>query len=117
MTLQQGSIVRALIPDAQGRNPKNRRTVLVTSTEEIASASLVVVAAITGTFDRPLSEKQIELPWTNLGHPVTGLTKPSVVVCDWLVKVPICDVRATGHRCPKSILEQILNQIPRPKVD
>lgn len=111
MPLQQGSIVWATIADEHGRNHKSRRTILVTPTQEFDASDEVVVVAITSTFDKPLPENRIELPWARHGHPVTGLTKPSVAVCDWLVRLPKAQIATTGHRCPAPLLRAVLERV------
>ena len=104
MMLVQGDIVRVTLYDPNGQNPKSRRAVVVTKTDEIDDA--VVVAAISTKFDRKnLLPEYVAIPWHRDGHPRTSLTEPSVVKCGWLREVRGCPSRLSrrqhlgkGHR-------------------
>lgn len=112
MALQQGSIIWVVVADKGGVNPKCRPAVVVTPTDEITDDDTFVVVAATSTFTKPLPENQIELPWKAGGHPVTGLYKRCVAVCDWLAEVSHSDVDSIGGIVPPAVLRKILAQIP-----
>lgn len=90
--LRQGSIVRASVNDPQGGNAKLRPLVVLTPTSEIADDALVVAAAITSQFSDPLAEDEVALPYHPAGRASTGLTKPCVAKCSWLVAIRPADV-------------------------
>jgi hypothetical protein len=85
--LRQGSIVQALVCDPQGRNPKVRPLVVITPTSEILASKLLVGVAITGQFSNPLCRDEVALPYHPGGRASSGLRKPSVAKCTWLVTV------------------------------
>jgi mRNA-degrading endonuclease toxin of MazEF toxin-antitoxin module len=110
--LQQGSIVWVRVGDQAGRNPKCRPAVILTPTNEISPGEQLVAVAVTSTFSKPLPQNQIELPWQHGGHPVTGLKKRCVAVCDWLIEVDQSAIEAIGGVAPPLVLTAILAQIP-----
>lgn len=112
MALQQGSIIWVVVSDHAGRNPKCRPAVVVTPTNEIVEGETFVVVAATSTISKPLPDNHIDLPWKADRHPVTGLFKRCVAVCDWLAEISHSDVEAVGGIVPPTVLNQILSQIP-----
>lgn len=112
MQLSQGDIVWALFPDPAGRNAKMRPAVVVTPSPEIASRLTVHVVAVTSTLTDPMPQTHVILPWHRSKHPVSGLTKRCVAVCDWIEEIERSNVKEVGGRCPRSVLEQILDRIP-----
>ena len=112
MPLQQGSIVWIATKDQAGRNSKCRPVVILSSTHDIASGKQLAGVAATGTFSKPLPTNRIELPWKNGKHPVTGLYKPCVAVCDWIVKLDQSDIVSIGGIVPDSLLAAILSMAP-----
>lgn len=111
--IRQGDIVRVCLYDPNGKNPKHRRAVVVTKTDEIESDSSFVVAAISTKFDKTkIPAHYIEIPWHRDGHVKTSLTEPSVVKCDWLDEVNFSDADKAGYLPGKhllAVLEQIAN--------
>ncbi len=89
VTLQQGRIVWIELFDPQGRNPKRRPAVILTPTNEIRAGSDVVVAAISSQTDQSPAEVSVEVPWHRDGHPRTKLNRRNIVVCTWLVTIPV----------------------------
>jgi len=84
--------------DPQGRNPKDRRPVVLTKNAELEQGEPIVVAGITGTLLPPLGPEFVELPWQNPRHPKTGLTKRCAVVCSWIAVVdPAAVIRVSGR--------------------
>jgi mRNA-degrading endonuclease toxin of MazEF toxin-antitoxin module len=90
--LRQGSIVLAWIADPQGRNPKARPLVVITPTIEILTSKQLVAVAITGHFSQPLAADEVALPYHPGGRASTGLRKPCVAKCSWLVTIQADDV-------------------------
>ncbi|MBP3959091.1 type II toxin-antitoxin system PemK/MazF family toxin [Gemmata sp. G18] len=92
--LQQGRIVWVELLDPQGRNPKRRPTVVLTPTAEIHPEGEVVVAALSSQTDQSPPNVSVEVPWHRDGHPRTKLNRRNVVVCSWLVVVPVAALGA-----------------------
>ncbi|MFN0053169.1 MAG: type II toxin-antitoxin system PemK/MazF family toxin [Planctomycetales bacterium] len=107
----QGSIVWAQVADQQGRNSKARPAVIVTPTNEIVNNGQIVLVAVTSTLS-PLPGNQVELPWKNEGHPVTGLKKRCVAICDWLVEINCNAIIRVAGVVPPDRLRMILANIP-----
>lgn len=112
MLLQQGSIVWVSAADQAGRNHKCRPAVIVTPTDEIGHGNKIVAVAATGTFSRPLAANRIEIPWHRGRHPITGLYKPCVAVCDWLIEFEVTAVEGHGGVVPRDVLRKILSMLP-----
>ena len=108
---QQGDIAWVYRPDPQGRNHKTRGHVIITDTDAVADNAILVGVAITGEFSDPLADNQIALPWSLPRHPVTGLRKPSVAVCNWLVTFSPDEIDNIGGRAPGGQLFQIMRQV------
>ena len=87
--LSRGHVVEIVVPDPRGKNEKRRPVVILTSTAEIPTAETLVAAAISTQLADPLPPDWIELPWDKTGKAKSGLTKPCVVKCRWLVKVKL----------------------------
>jgi len=90
--LKQGSIISARVSDLQGGNPKTRPVVVVTPTSEISPQGLFVGVAITGTFSDPLADDEVALPFHPAGTASSGLRKPCVAKCSWMVPLRVTDV-------------------------
>jgi mRNA-degrading endonuclease toxin of MazEF toxin-antitoxin module len=99
------------LPDPQGRNPKNRPVVIITPTEEISVDDVIVAVAITGRIEKPLPKICVRLPWHRGGHPRTGLSKPSVARCDWLVAIRAENVIEKLGVVPPKQLQQIIDTV------
>jgi len=111
--LRQGSIVWIKVKDQAGRNPKCRPAVVITPTNEILPDGPLHVVAAVGTFSKPLPSNRVPLPWQRGGHPITGLYKECVAVCDWLLEIEQSDVDGIGGICPPQQLAQILANLPK----
>ena len=112
--LRQGRIVWAELLDPQERNPKVRPAVVLTSTSEIHPDGEIVIAAVTSQTDTVPSELAVELPWHRNGHPRTKLNRRNVVVCSWLVTIPVAEIRSLGGHVPLPELARILSIVMRP---
>jgi hypothetical protein len=96
--VQQGSIIRALVTDTRGQNPKPRPLVVVSKTAEIHQSGIFFAVAITGEFSEPPLLNEIPLPWDARGNCRTGLTKACVANCGWMREIPLTDViEIKGH--------------------
>jgi hypothetical protein len=103
--LQVGDVVVAPVFDRQEGNPKRRPNLVLKVFPERGEA---LVVSITSTFDpKNLLPFQIdEIPW-RLGVPkaCTGLTRPSVIDCDWSTIVPTAQCQAIGYM-PKLLVRK-----------
>jgi hypothetical protein len=81
--LAPGAIFRVLdVSDPGGRNPKDRRFVVLEQEILPTGEVRVVGAFVTGTFPKPLPEDHIPIKqWAPQGRCRTGLSKPSAAVC------------------------------------
>lgn len=91
--LQQGRIIWVELRDPQGRNPKRRPAVILTSTSEIRDDGEVVIAALSSQIDQSPPEVSVEVPWHRNGHPRTKLNRRNVVVCNWLTTLSVAAIR------------------------
>ena len=107
--LQQGRIVWVELLDPQGRNPKLRPAVILTATPDIHDDGAVVVAAVTTQLDTSPAEVCVELPWQRGGHPRTKLNSRNVVVCTWLVTIPVNIIQGTAGVVPLTQMTRILD--------
>lgn len=98
--------------DPQGRNQKCRTGVIVSPTGGISDDESFVVAAVTSTYREPLAADEIKLPWNRDRTKVrTGLTRPVVVKCSWLVAIEPTDVEAVAGELPLALLTEVLDRI------
>ena len=110
----QGEIVLVQIPDPDW-NPcaVPHNAVIVTKTESIDSRDFVHVVGITGSFDEPLPAHWIKLPYSNGGHVKTGLSKPCVAKCNWVVPVQKIEIIRHVGALHAIRLNQIIEAIRR----
>jgi len=106
--------VWAELLDPQGRNPKVRPAVVLTSTSEIHPDGEIVIAAVTSQTDTVPAGLAVELPWHRHGHPRMKLNRRNVVVCDWTVTIRVEDIRSLGGHVPLPELARILSIVMRP---
>lgn len=109
--VEQGSIVWASVTDRNGHS-KRRPVVVVTSTDDILMDASIVGVAITSTLPEEVPHTYIELPWSHLRHPTTGLYKRSAAVCNWLVSFKVSDVVQSGTwKVPLATLDKIIDKV------
>ena len=110
-----GSVIYAACLDSQGFNMKTRPLVVIAN--EVSGQPILCVG-ISSQYDEPLPPTQVKLPYAGSSRRChTGLTKPSVAVCDWLVSVePGADWNRIGDVRPAllRIIIDIVNAINRP---
>jgi hypothetical protein len=77
----------------------------------------VIGVAVTGEFDYPLPSVSIELPYSR-ANCKTGLNKPSIAKCDWIVQVFEANVIKRMGFIPSShllsIIEEVQKHLPPP---
>ena len=110
MQLRQGQVCTALVTPPRGE-PKVRPIIIVSRDADIAAESHVHAVAISTTFDLPLSEDLVELPWEQTGRCVTGLNRRSVAVCHWLVRISKDQIQAVKGITPAPALLRILERV------
>ena len=111
--LSQGQVVKVAVADPRGQNKKSRPVVILTDTDEISVADTLVVAAISTKFSDPLPPDCILLPWAPDGRARSGLNRPSVVKCHWLVKVARQDVVSVLGCLPPEIIQSIMQIVEK----
>ncbi|HZU35074.1 MAG TPA: type II toxin-antitoxin system PemK/MazF family toxin [Gemmataceae bacterium] len=108
--LQQGRILWANVPRPDGSPGKPRTVVIVTATEEISETEPFVVVAITSTFQEPLREAEVRLPFHPHGGGRIGLKRPTVAVCDWLVELRKAQVLQEVGSLPTTVMVEIMEK-------
>ncbi len=86
---------------------------VLTPSQEILSDGKIYVAAVSSSFSEPLPANQVVLPWHPQKHPVTGLRKKCVVICEWITEIDPTQILEIGGVCPPTHLFLILAQLPK----
>jgi len=109
---QRGVIILASqVPDKNGTNPKDRPVLLLVPFHDTDTDAYGV--AITSTFTHPPPPSEIPLSYQRQGNCQTGLTNPSVAVCDWPVVVGKADIISKLGVCPPIQLATVFAQLPQ----
>ena len=111
MSLQQGSIIWAEVPDSRGVNPKIRPLVVITATKDINAVSPVAAVAISTRISSPQPPTEITLPWHPNKHPTTGLYEPCVAVCSWIVSVHQSNIKTILGPISRQLAESIIRSV------
>jgi mRNA-degrading endonuclease toxin of MazEF toxin-antitoxin module len=107
---QRGTIVIvSQVPDQNGVNPKDRPVVIVRDYD--ATDRVAFGVAVTGEYDHPLPGTSILLPYHRQGRCKTGLKKPSVAACTWIVVAASADILDQIGFTPAVELAAILQQV------
>jgi len=109
-SLRQGAIAWVKLKDPRG-GKKTRPVVVVTGDPEIQAGGKIHGVAVTSRVDG--REDEVELPWHRSRHPYTGLSKPSVAVCSWVVDFMADQVEVIEGMVPRDRLINILEQLRR----
>ncbi len=112
-TPRRGDVIIANINDEQGRNPKERPALILSSTEDIAAGWPIVVCAITTTYPEPPPVKYVPLPWSADGSATTRLRRRSAAVPAWAAIIDEGDILATYGYVRASTLNDILMSLSR----
>ena len=111
---EQGQVVAVDIPDPDGKPSTHKHpAVILSPTDRIATAPFVFVVGISTKFTDPPPAHWIKLPWQRDGRARTGLDKPCVAKCDWLVKVQKSQLVRPMGAVPTSVLKAIIEQVSR----
>ncbi len=81
------------------------------ATEDILLDGPVVGVAVTTTYPEPPPTNCVTLPWSERGHPATGLRRRSAAVCDWLVSFRPSEAVTEGGHVPGRTLQAILSTV------
>ena len=109
--LVPGLIVRAVVLDPAGRNPKARPLVLLTGEDDTPADAPLIAAAISGTLPRPLPNYYVLLPWHRSGHRQTGLKKKCAAVCNWFPQINRSEPVQVMGRVPDTEFATILQKV------
>jgi hypothetical protein len=112
-TLQQGSIVWAWMVDRRGYNRKLRAGIVITETEDIASAAALVVVAVASNADAEDIGPSFKLPWHRIGHPRTQLRQACYAICHWISVIRVDDIVDVGGYVSGKLLADILANVPK----
>lgn len=108
--LIQGRIVYLQVarPDPQGQNPKiGRKFIVVNTPESIANGDRLELVGISSQIGR--SQQEVSLSWAHAGQRCrSGLTQPSVAVCDWCETAEQDEVDVSPHIIDPVQLRDIL---------
>jgi hypothetical protein len=109
--VQPARIVRVnAFPNKDGREPENRR-VFVVSVSCKPDDEHIIAAGITTKQRDHIEPNCIELPHRPDGTCETGLTRPSLLVCDWTHKVPLSEICEIVGRCPRNLRDDIFRRL------
>lgn len=111
MAIQQGSVIWAEVPDPRGNNHKVRPLIVVTKNSEIVGDDLIAAIAVSTLFSLPLEDYEIPLPWSEKGHPLTGLYRACVAVCNWVVPVDPTTIKAIRGPLTSQLLTSIIEKV------
>lgn len=75
------------------------------------AAGNFVVAGGSSSTPAQLGNDEIALPFRLPRHPLTKLSRRTVVDCAWLQEVNVSDVLAIGGQLPPSVLFQIITKV------
>lgn len=105
-------VIVSQLLDPQGRNPKDRRCIVLTPDAETPGPEGTIdVVAISSVVPDPLPPEFVHLPWQLPFHPVTRLIKPSVAVCSWCVAVEASRVIEARGKVPNKVMARIARVI------
>ena len=112
--LEQGAIVWARVADPRSRI-KTRPLIILTSKDEFFLDEPVAAVAVTTTFAEPPASGTVPLPWHPRGQTLTGLTRRSAAVCQWVIRLRPSEVIDVCGIVPKVILLEIIKEVQRLK--
>ncbi len=110
--LRYGHIVLAPVFDGHG-NTKNRPVVIVTPTAAIGSDRPLRAVCVSTQVEHPLPDDHVALPWSLPRHPRTGLNKPNVAKCNWVVSLPPSAVVEVKGWVPAKQMAEIIAILER----
>lgn len=109
--LIQGRIVWATINDPQGRNPKRRRCVVISTPLAISSAPAIRIVGVTTDLTTSPIEHYVGLQWGPTAR--TFLTEESAALATWVYDMPRSALEVTKGIVGGAYLERILNLVDK----
>ena len=97
------------IPDPNGNPCGHRHPAMILRATD--SATDVWLIGISTSFGHPLPGHWIEIPYQDGGHPITGLREPSVLKCNWVVRLHLNAVSRVIGKMPTDILERAVDRV------
>ena len=95
-------------PSKFGRHTKKRRpAIVITPTQDIAAGEVFSVVALTTKIPDPLPSNHVKIPWQRDGMTGTGLKKPTVAVCTWILPIRDYDIHQFGGVAPTRVMIEI----------
>jgi len=91
--LIKGRVVRAEVPDPAGRNPKNRRCVVVEP--PTGQPQRILIVGITTELDSSPHDHYVPLEWGP--NCWSGLSEESAALCTWSIEIDESAVATTRH--------------------
>ena len=109
---QQGQIVVVEIPDPEGKPCSHKHPAVIFSpTDRIESETHVFVIGVSTKFTEPPPSNWVKLPWQRDGRARTGLDRPCVAKCEWLVEVEKSQLLRPIGAVSSSVLVTIIEQV------
>ena len=107
--LSIGDIVLVDLPDPDGLPCNSLHPAMVFRGPD--PTGTIYVVAITSSFDPVEKHLVIPMPWADGGHPLTGLWKPCVMKCWWVVRLKADSVTQRLGVVPAEIAEMAFEYI------
>ena len=107
---QLGSVVWAVVEDANGFR-KVRPAVVMTPTADIVAGSPLHVLAITTRLRTPLPDDHVLLPWDPQGNVRSGLRRKCAAVASWQAEIAADDVHQVVGILPPAVIDELLTKI------
>jgi mRNA-degrading endonuclease toxin of MazEF toxin-antitoxin module len=111
-----GQIIEAYIQDGTGRT-KERPALIISKDEENDQGLDLLVIAITRNIEDPKPDIHVVVHRDWKRDPVTGLTAPCVVKCNWVRDVKQDNVIRSLGRMPEDLLKVIVETFDRIQAD
>lgn len=117
--LCQGRLVWIDVTGLDGR-PKRRPVVITTPDTDIASATELagIACSHSAVLRSPRPADYFDMPYHPSGRCRSKLTKPTIAICRWTVKLPKADIetlpdRYIGGVVPRTLVQQLIQASER----
>ena len=110
-----GRIVWTVYPGNRG-DGKRRPMVILTNRMDVARTGRAFVVICSTSFEEPIKANEVLLPSKADGKCGTGLTEPTVAVCDWTDNISIAGIRTqdVGGVLPVDLVKTICAKVGIP---
>lgn len=109
--LIQGRVVWADVRDPQGHNDKNRKCVVISTNDEIASSQRIVLVGITTKLQQSPADHYVHLQYGTRCW--TGLSQPSAALCSWTIGIDKNSVEVLANFLRPDYTTKILDAVSR----